>query len=412
MKRVVVTGLGAVTPLGNTVAEYWGNLLAGKSGVAPITHFDASNFEVKIAGEVKNFEPGEVIDRKEARRMDFFVQYSMVAAHEALRNSGLNLDQEDRTRIGVIIGCGIGGIGVLEVQQTILLQKGADRVSPFLVPMMIPDMAAGHVAIRHGLQGPNASVVTACASGTNALVDASRIIRCGEADVMIAGGSESAITPLGVSGFISAKALSQRNAEPTRASRPFDRDRDGFVMAEGAGIAILESLDHAVARGARILAEVIGYGQSDDAYHITSPLPDGGGGALAMERAIRDAGISPGDVNYINAHGTSTMQGDVAETLAIKKVFGDSAKKLAVSSTKSMTGHALGAAGGIEFVAVIKSLEEQILHPTINLENPDPQCDLDYIREGARRAKVEYALSNSFGFGGHNVSILAKRFQG
>jgi len=410
-KRVVVTGLGAVTPLGNNVETFWNNVLAGKSGIAKLTHFDVTNFDSKIAGEVKDFDPSPVVDRKDVKRMDLFVQYALVATQEALRDSKLDMDTADRDRIGVIVGCGIGGIGVAETQETNLLQKGPGRVSPFLVPMMIPNMAPGQVAIKFGLRGPNAAVETACASGNNALADAPRRIQRGDADGVVAGGTDSAITPLAVAGFCSAKALSTRNDDPEAASRPFDRDRDGFVIGEGAGIVILESLEHAQARGARIYAEIGGYGMSDDAYHMTAPLPDGSGGARAMALAIKDAGLRPEDIDYINAHGTSTNQGDIGETLAIKKVFGDYAKKVAISSTKSMIGHALGAAGGIEFIAVVKSIEQQILHATKNLVNPDPECDLDYIPEGNRQTKVQNALSNSFGFGGHNVSVLVRAFK-
>jgi 3-oxoacyl-[acyl-carrier-protein] synthase II len=410
-KRVVVTGLGAVTPLGNSVETFWRNALAGKSGIGPITHFDVTQYDSKIAGEIRNFEAGDLIDRKEARHMELFVQYSMLATQEALRHAGLQLEQEDKNRIGTVIGSGIGGINAFEAQHEILIKKGPNRVSPFLIPMMIPNLAAGHVAIKFGFGGPSTCPVTACASGNNAIADATRLIQHDEADVVICGGAESAVSALGVAGFCSAKALSVRNHEPWRASRPFDCGRDGFVIAEGAGIVVLESLEHAQARGAKIYAEIGGIGMSCDAYHITSPEPEGRGGARAMQQAIRDAGLRPEDVDYINAHGTSTLQGDIAETKAIKLVFGPHAYRLAVSSTKSMIGHCLGAAGGIEFVAVVKSLEEQILHATINLEQPDPQCDLDYVPNQARRAAVNVALTNSFGFGGHNVTLLVKRFQ-
>jgi 3-oxoacyl-[acyl-carrier-protein] synthase II len=409
-KRVVVTGLGAVTPLGNDVETYWKNLLAGKSGVGPITHFDVSEYDSRIAGEVRDFDPSEVVDKKEARRLDLFVQYSLVAGKEALKHAKVELGSVDQYRAGIIIGCGIGGIGVAETQKEILLSKGPSRVSPFLVPMMIPNMAPGIMAIKYGFRGPNVSVVTACASGNNAFADAVRIIQRGDADLMIAGGTESAVTPLAVSGFCSARALSTRNNEPERASRPFDKDRDGFVIAEGAGLAVLESLEHAQARGANILAEIGGYGMTNDAYHMTAPLADGAGGAKAMELAMQDAGLKPEDIDYINAHGTSTEQGDIGETIAINRVFGEHAKKLAVSSTKSMIGHTLGAAGGVEFVAVVKSILDQTLHQTINLENQDPQCDLDYISEGPRKTTVNNVITNSFGFGGHNVSVLVKRF--
>ncbi|MCD4812618.1 beta-ketoacyl-ACP synthase II [bacterium] len=409
-KRVVVTGLGVVTPIGNDVETYWKNLLAGKSGIGPITYFDVTDYDSKIAGELKNFDASLAVEKKDARRLDLFAQYALVAGQEALENARIDMEKIDRYRAGIIVGCGIGGINVAETQKTILIEKGPKRVSPFLVPMMIPNMAPGMMAIKYGFRGPNLSVVTACASGNNAFTDATRLIQRGDADIMIAGGSESAVTPLAVSGFCSAKALSTRNDAPGKASRPFDKDRDGFVIAEGAGLAVLESLEHAQARGAEILAEIGGYGMTDDAYHMTSPLPDGSGGAMAMELAIRDAGLKPEDIDYINAHGTSTLQGDIGETLAIKKVFGDHAKKLRVSSTKSMLGHTLGAAGGVELVAVVKSLLDQTLHQTVNLENPDEQCDLDYITEGPRKTAVTNVLSNSFGFGGHNVSILVKKF--
>lgn len=410
-RRVVVTGLGAVTPLGNNVETYWKNLLAGKSGAGPITHFDPEHFTTKIAAEVKEFDPSSVIDRKEMKRMDLFVQYSMVAADEAIKHAKINLDTINRERVGVIIGCGIGGIGVAETQKINLYEKGPGRVSPFLVPMMIPNASPGQIAIKYGFCGPNMAVVTACASGNNALADAAHLIERGDVDVVIAGGTESAITQLSVAGFCSAKALTTRNNDPARASRPFDKDRDGFLIGEGAGIAVLESLEHAQARGVDILAELAGCGMSDDAYHMTAPWEDGRGGARAMELAVLDAGLKPEDVDYINAHGTSTPLGDIGETKAIKRVFGDHAYKLAVSSTKSMIGHALGAAGGVEFVAVVKSLQEQVLHPTINIDQQDPECDLDYIKEGPRKTTVTNVLSNSFGFGGHNVSILVKRFR-
>lgn len=409
--RVVVTGLGAVTSLGNNVETYWKNLLAGQSGAGPITHFPTEGFTSKIAAEVKDFDPSQAIEKKDVRRMDLFVQYAMVAADEAIKHAKLDLNNLDKDRIGVIIGCGIGGIGVAETQKVNLHEKGPGRVSPFLVPMMIPNAAPGQIAIKYGLAGPNLAVVTACASGNNALADAARMIERGDADIIVAGGTESAITALSVAGFCNAKALTTRNDDPMRASRPFDKDRDGFLIGEGAGIVILESLESAKARQADILAEVVGCGMSDDAFHMTAPWEDGRGGARAMSLAIQDAGLQPEDIDYINAHGTSTPLGDIGETKAIKRVFGDHAYKLAVSSTKSMIGHALGAAGGVEFVAVVKSIETQTLHQTINIDNQDPECDLDYIKEGPRKAKVRHVLSNSFGFGGHNVSILAKRFE-
>lgn len=408
--RVVVTGMGAVTPLGNSVESFWQGAVAGKSGIGPITHFDPAAFDSRFAGEIRNFDPAPLVDRKEARHMDPFVQYALIAAQEAIRDSGLNLETENKDRIGTVIGAGIGGINAFEAQHEILMKRGPGRVSPFLIPLIIPNLAAGWVAIKFGFGGPNSCPVTACASGNNALADAARLIRCGEADVVVCGGAESAVSQLGVAGFCSAKALSLRNDAPERASRPFDRDRDGFVIAEGAGIVVLESLEHAQARGAKIRAELAGYGMSDDAHHITAPHPDGLGGARAMQAALACAGMRPEEIEYINAHGTSTLPGDIAETKAIKHVFGAHARKLAVSSTKSMIGHTLGAAGGIEFIAVVKSLEEQILHPTINLENPDPECDLDYVPHQARKTAVNAVISNSFGFGGHNVSVLAKRY--
>jgi 3-oxoacyl-[acyl-carrier-protein] synthase II len=410
-RRVVVTGLGAVTPLGNTVEEFWTKALAGQSGIGPITRFDVTQFDAKIAGEVKNFDPSSMVERKETRHMDLFVQYSLIAGREAFLQSGLNMEQEDRARMGAVIGSGIGGIAPLEEQYEILLKKGPGRCSPFLIPMMIPNLASGYLAIKLGLEGPNSCTVTACASGNSALAEAYRTIQYGDADIMFAGGAESVVCRTAVAGFSAAKALSLRNDDPQRASRPFDKDRDGFVIGEGAGIVVLELLEHAQARGAKIFAELVGIGQSDDAYHITAPRPDGQGAARAMQNALKDAGISPEQIDYINAHGTSTGLGDIAETKAIKRVFGDHAHRLAISSTKSMVGHCLGAAGGIEFVAVVMTLVNQIIHPTINLDQPDPECDLDYVPKQARQAKVQYALSNSFGFGGHNVSVLVKRFE-
>jgi 3-oxoacyl-[acyl-carrier-protein] synthase II len=410
-KRVVVTGLGAVTALGNDVTSYWNNLLANKSGVGINPHFPLEGFTSKIAGAVKNFDPGDLVDKKDLRRFDLFVQYGLVASQEAIKHAGIDLETIDRSRFGVYIGCGIGGIGVAETQKEILLEKGPGRVSPFLVPMMIPNAAPGIIAIKFQLRGPNMALVTACASGNNALGESMRCIQRGDADIMLAGGTESAITPLGVAGFCSAKALSLRNDEPERASRPFDRDRDGFVISEGAGIVVLESEEHAKARGAKILAEIAGYGMSDDGHHMTAPLPDGWGGAKAMANALKDAGVQPEEIQYINAHGTSTLAGDIGETQAIHSVFGSHAKRLMISSTKSLIGHALGAAGGVEFIAVVKSIESGMVHGTLNLENPDSACgDLDFVPDGPRRAELRCALSNSFGFGGHNVSVLVKRY--
>jgi 3-oxoacyl-[acyl-carrier-protein] synthase II len=410
-RRVVVTGIGAVTPLGNSVEEFWSNALAGKSGVGNITHFDCTLYDAKIAGEVRNFDPSSMIDRKEVRHYDLFVQYALMAAKEALAQSGLDLEKEDRSRAGAVVGSGIGGISPLQEQYEILLKKGPNRCSPFLIPMMIPNMAAGAMAIKLGLEGHNNCTVTACASGNSALADAMRTIQYGDADIMFAGGAESVVCQTAVAGFAAAKALSLRNDDPQRASRPFDRDRDGFVIGEGAGIAVLESLEHAQARGAKILVELSGIGQSNDAFHITAPRPDGRGATSAMQKALADAGVKPEDIGYINAHGTSTGLGDIAETKAIKRVFGEYAYKVPVSSTKSMVGHCLGAAGGIEFVAVVQTLLNQKIHPTINLDNPDAECDLDYVPKVARAASVQYAMSNSFGFGGHNVSVLVKRFE-
>jgi 3-oxoacyl-[acyl-carrier-protein] synthase II len=410
-RRVVVTGLGAITPLGNSVNEFWNNALAGKSGIGPITHFDTAQFDSKIAGEIRNFDPSSMIDRKEARHMDLFVQYTIMAAKEALEQSGLDMEKSNRERFGAVIGTGIGGISMLENQHEILLNRGPNRCSPFLIPMMIPNIAAGHLAIKLGLEGPSGCTVTACASGNSALADATRWIQYGDADVMFAGGAESAVCPTAVAGFCAAKALSVRNGDPAHASRPFDKDRDGFVIGEGAGVVVVEALEHAQARGAKILAEIVGIGQSDDAYHITAPHPEGLGAARAMQNALRDGGITPEQVDYINAHGTSTGLGDIGETKAIKRIFGDRAYKTPISSTKSMVGHCLGAAGGIEFIAVVKSLLDQKIHPTANLDNPDPECDLDYVPKVARSLALTYGLSNSFGFGGHNASVLVKRFE-
>ena len=409
-RRVVVTGMGVITPLGNDVPTFWEHLVAGRTGVTRIEGFDASAMDSRIAGEIKHFQPEPEIEKKEGRRMDRFVQYGLKAAFEALRDSKLDLSSAARDRIGVIIGSGIGGIQSLEKQHELLLHRGPDRVSPFFIPLMIANMASGHLAIKLGLTGPNSCPVTACASGSNAVADATRLIREGHADAVFAGGAEAAVTPLSVAGFCAAKALSVRNDAPERASRPFDKDRDGFIIAEGAGVVVLEDLEHARARGAEILAEIVGLGMTDDAYHITAPHPDGDGGARAMALAVADAGQKPEAVQYINAHGTSTVHGDVAEIKAIKRVFGGHAGRLAVSSTKSMTGHCLGAAGGMELIAVVKTLQTQTIHPTVNLEHPDPECDLDFVPGAARRAEVEYALSNSFGFGGHNFSILTRRF--
>lgn len=410
-RRVVVTGLGAVTPLGNDVQTTWQALLAGKSGIGQITYFDTSQFTSKIAGEVKNFEPEKYMDPKEVKRTDPFVWYAIAAAREAWTQSGLDNAEIDPERIGVMIGSGIGGIGTFERQFQAYLEKGPRRISPFFVPMMIGNMAAGHVSIALGAQGPVSAVVTACATGTNAIGDAFRAIARGDVDIMVAGGSEAAITPMGVGGFCSARALSTRNDDPQGASRPFDAGRDGFVMGEGSGIVILESLESAKTRGAEILAEITGYGYAGDAYHVVQPHPEGAGGARAMAGAINDAGWKPGDVDYINSHGTSTEFNDRLETKAIKDVFGEHAYELAVNSTKSMTGHLLGAAGGVEFIVTVLTLLNGIIHPTINQAEADPDCDLDYVANSARRQLVQRALTNSLGFGGHNATLAAARWE-
>ncbi|AYB37236.1 beta-ketoacyl-ACP synthase II [Brevibacillus laterosporus] len=409
-RRVVITGFGCITALGKDPETLWKNLLAGKSGISPIENFDATDYPTKIAAEVKDFDPEQYMDKREARRMDRFVQFGLAAAKEAVKNADLTITDENAERIGVYIGSGIGGLSTWEEQHQILVEKGPRRVSPFFIPMLIANMASGIASIELGAKGPTSSAITACATGTNAIGDAFRLIQFGQADVMITGGTEATIRPMGMAGFCSLKAMSTRNDEPQKASRPFDQGRDGFVMGEGAGVLVLEELEHAKQRGATIIAEVIGYGMSADAFHITAPDENGDGARRCMLNTLKDAGISPEQVDYINAHGTSTPAGDVAETKAIKNLFGEHAYKLAVSSTKSMTGHLLGATGAIEAMATAYALRDQILPPTINLENPDPECDLDYVPNKAREAKVEYALSNTFGFGGHNATILLKRY--
>jgi len=408
--RVVITGIGAVTPVGNNTDVFWKNICDGRSGVDRITLFDSADFDSKIAGQIKDFDSSMYLGQKDIRRMDRFVQLAVACSKMALENSGLNTDKEDKDRIGVLIGSGIGGLKVIEDQHNVLLQKGPSRVSPFLIPMLIIDMASGHVAIQFGLKGPNFAIATACASGSHAIGEAFRIIQRGEADIMVAGGTETAVTPLGVAGFCKMKALSTRNEEPERASRPFDRDRDGFVIGEGAGILLLEDLDHAKRRDAVIYAELAGFGMTADAYHITSPSPEGEGAAQAMKLALNDATLNPEDIDYINAHGTSTHFNDRCETKAIKTVFGKYAKNIPVSSTKSMTGHLLGASGGVELIACVLSIKHGIITPTINYENPDPECDLDYVPNTARECKVQYAMSNSFGFGGHNSALVVKEY--
>ena len=409
-RRVVITGLGAVTPIGNTVATYWAGLQSGANGVAPITLFDASKHACRFAAEVKDFDPSGVLDPKETKRWDRFCQFGVVAAKEALAQSGLEITDANRQRIGVIIGSGVGGLLTMETQAHVLEGKGPGRVSPFTVPMMIPNMATGLAAIALGAQGPSSAVATACAAGSNAIGDAFRLLQQGHADAMVCGGAESAITPLGVAGFASAKALSFRNDDPATASRPFDAERDGFVIGEGAGILVLETLDHAQARGADILAEVVGYGMTCDAHHITSPIPGGLGGARAMSLALADAGLKADDIDYVNAHGTSTPANDSNETAAIKTALGERAKAIPVSSTKSMTGHLLGGSGGIEAVAAVLALQNGVVPPTINHQNPDPACDLDVVPNQAREQIISTALSNSFGFGGHNVCLAFRRY--
>lgn len=409
-KRVVVTGVGAITPIGNTPGEYWEGLLNGRSGIGPITLFDASRHKCRIAGEVKGFDPQDYIDSKDAKRMDRFAQFAVSASLQALADAQFVINELNAEQVGVIIGTGIGGIKVLEDQQTVYLNRGPDRCSPFMVPMMIANMAAGLTAIHVGAKGPNTCPVTACAAGSNAVGDAFRMIQRGYAQAMLCGGAEAAVTPLAVAGFAAARTLSTRNDDPIHASRPFDRDRDGFVMGEGAGILLLEELEHARSRGARIYAEIVGYGMTCDAYHMTSPVPGGEGATRAIQLALKDALLNPAQINYINAHGTSTEMNDKTETAAMKKVLGDHAYKVAISSTKSMTGHLLGGSGGIEAVATTLAIAHDQLPPTINLENPDSECDLDYVPNVSRAHKVNVALSNSFGFGGHNVTLAFQKF--
>lgn len=410
-KRVVITGLGAITPIGTGKDEFWNALLGGKSGITRITRFDPSEYATQIAGEIKDFEPGKFMDKKEAKRMDRFTQLAVAATKLAFEDSGMDLEAEDKNRIGTLIGTGIGGMDSLHDQYKVLFDKGPNRISPFFVPMMIANMAAGQTSITFGLQGPCCCVVTACATGTNAIGDAFKIIQRGDADVMVAGGTEAAISPSAVAGFCSMKAMSTRNEEPEKASRPFDKDRSGFVMGEGSGIVILEELEHALARGAQIYAELVGYGSNADSYHITAPAPEGVQAAKCMAMALKDAGLTPEDIDYINAHGTSTPLNDKNESLAIKSLFGEHAAKLAISSTKSMTGHLLGAAGAVECIATALTIYTGKVHPTINYETPDPELDLDYVPNVAREKTVNAALSNSFGFGGHNATILLKKYE-
>jgi len=409
-RRVVVTGMGVISPVGNSVEELWNNLKSGISGIDKVTRFDASKFSTKIAAEVKDFDPSKYIDKKEARRMDLTEQYAIVSSQKAFDDAKLGSDSLDLEKAGVVLGSGIGGIDTFEKQHAILLKQGPNRVSPFFIPMMIIDMAAGLVSMRFNFKGPNYATVSACASGAHAIADAFRIVQRGDAEVMIPGGSEATVTPASLAGFCSARALSTRNDEPQKASRPFDQQRDGFVMGEGAGMIILENLDHAQRRGAKIYAEIIGVGMSADAYHITAPAPGGEGAVRSMQLALKDADLSPESVDYINSHGTSTDLGDLTECQAIKAVFGEHAYKIPVNSTKSMVGHLLGAAGAVELIAAIKSMEEGILHPTINYEFPDPECDLDFVPNQKRSTHIDRAISNSFGFGGHNITIAVKKF--
>lgn len=408
--RVVVTGLGAITPIGNDVASFWQGLKDKKVGIAPITYFDTTDYKAKLAGEVKDFDPKKYMDPKAARRMEPFSQYAVAAAGEAIAQAGLDMEKEDPFRVGTSIGSGIGSLQAMEREHKKMLEKGLNRVNPLLVPMMISNMAVGNVAMHYGLKGKSINVVTACATGTNSIGEAFRSIQYGEADVMVAGGTESAITPLGMAGFAALTALST-NDDPETASRPFDKDRDGFVMGEGAGIVVLESLEHAQKRGAKILAEVVGYGGSNDAFHITSPAEDGSGAAYAMEMALKDAGIAPEKIDYINAHGTSTHHNDLFETMAVKKALGDHAYKVKINSTKSMIGHLLGAAGGVEFIACVKSIEDGFVHATAGLKEAGEGCDLDYTMGEGVPMDIHYALTNSLGFGGVNASLVIKKFE-
>ncbi len=409
-KRVVVTGVGMITPVGIGVDSSWNNLIEGRPGIGKITQFDASAFPTQIAGEVQGFNPEDYIELKEIKKMERFIHFSVAAASMAVNDAGLKITDKTADRTGVIVGSGIGGLHAIEHYHSAFLEKGPRRISPFFIPMLIVNLASGQISIKFGAKGPNSAVATACATGSHSIGDAFRIIQRGDADAMIAGGTEAVITPLGIGGFNAMKALSTRNNEPEKASRPFDAERDGFVMGEGAGIVILEDLETAENRGARIYAEIVGYGMTADAYHITAPSPGGEGAARCMEMALKDGGANPSEINYINAHGTSTKYGDEIETTAIKTVFGEYARKVSVSSTKSMTGHLLGAAGGVEAVVTVLSICNDIVPPTINLDNPDPECDLDYVPLKARKMTVNYGLTNSFGFGGTNACLLFKKF--
>jgi len=409
MRRVVVTGIGVVSPLGTGNGKNWDALVSGTSGLGRITRFDASELPVQIAGEVKDFNPEDFIDKKEIKKMDLFIQYAMGAAHFAMEDSGLVIDESNAERVGVLVGAGLGGLPSIERYHTALQEGGYKKISPFFIPMLIINLAPGHISMRYGAKGPNISSVSACATATHSMGDAYEIIKRGDADAMIAGGTESTITPLGIGGFAVMKALSDRNDDPQAASRPFEKNRNGFVMGEGAGIVVLEEYESAKKRGAKIYAEVAGYGLTGDAYHLTAPAPGGEGAARCMKMALEKGGLNPADVDYINAHGTSTPMNDLYETMAIKTVFGDHAKKMMVSSTKSMTGHALGAAGGLEAVFTLMTMEKSVVPPTINYQEPDPECDLDYVPNTARDAEVKVAMSNNFGFGGTNASILFRK---
>lgn len=410
-RRVVITGYGVISPIGIGADDFWNSLVSGKSGISRISTFDTSQFSSQIGAEVKNFQPEKYIDKKKIRKMDRFSQLAFAAAKIAIEDANLDMKKEDPFRVGVIVGSGIGGLSTVATEHKVLLEKGPRRVSPFMIPMLITNIAAGEIAIAHNIQGPNYSLSSACATSNHAIGDASRLIQYGDADVIVAGGSEAAVTPLGLAGFCSARALSTRNDDPEHASRPFDKERDGFVMGEGAGIVILELLEHALSRGVPIRAELIGYGATNDAYHITAPSPDGQSAARAISNALADGGVKPEEVNYINAHGTSTPLNDKVETFAIKKVFGDYAYKIPISSNKSMIGHLLGAAGVVELIATILSMEKEMLPPTINYEFPDPECDLDYVPNKARPKKINVALSNSLGFGGHNATLVIRKYK-
>ncbi len=408
---MVVTGVGLVTPCGIGIDNVWNNILNGQSGIGPITRFDITQFDTKFAGEIKEFTPEDYIQPKEVKKMDLFIQYAIAAAQIAVNDAGLDMGREDSERVGVVVGTGLGGLPTIEKYHSVLLERGPGRITPFFIPMLIANEAPGHIAIQHGFKGPNLCIVTACATGAHSIGEACRIIQYGDADVMVAGGSEANLTPLTVGGFNAMKALSTRNDDPLKASRPFERDRDGFVVAEGSGIVILEELEHATKRGAKIYAEMAGYGYNGDAYHITAPCADGDGFIRCIRMALKDALLSPDDVDYINAHGTSTKLNDYIETLSIKEVFKEKAYKTPISSTKSMTGHLLGAAGAIEAIFSVLSIRDQVCPPTINYENPDPECDLDYVPNTARAHAINVVLSNAFGFGGTNSALVFRRFK-